>query len=136
MRPAPLIDAEAFEPPARLGRRIGGVFVAVGEPLETIPVCDLRRGAEMCAWAAAEFERAPAVIHAIDPTPATRGDLVRRLRAERPNQLVVWLPRPMLTLVAWVAAAAQRVLRPGRPVIDLRGLFYGPAGKPANPERG
>jgi predicted dehydrogenase/nucleoside-diphosphate-sugar epimerase len=127
VRPGALVPAgEAFEPPGKLGRALGGVFVAMGSPSATIPVCDVRWAGELTAWIATHFAEAPRVVHAIDPTPATRRDLIRRCRALRPGLRVVWYPTPLLALTSWGLTLAQRLARPGRTPVDLRSAFTSP----------
>jgi predicted dehydrogenase/nucleoside-diphosphate-sugar epimerase len=127
VRPGALVPAgDAFEPPGKLGRALGGVFVAMGSPSATIPVCDVRWAGEMTAWIATHFAEAPAVIHAIDPTPASRRELIRRCRAMRPGLRVVWYPTPLLALTSWGLTLAQRIARPGKTPVDLRSAFTSP----------
>jgi len=127
VRPGALIPAGgAYEPPGKLGRAIGGVFVAMGSPSSTIPICDVEWAGEMIAWIATHFTEAPAVSHAINPTPATRRELVRRCRSVRPGLRVIWYPTPLLALTSWTLTLAQRIARPGRTPVDLRSAFTAP----------
>lgn len=127
VRPGALIPAGgAYEPPGKLGRAIGGVFLAMGSPSSTIPICDVEWAGDMVAWIATHFAEAPAVSHAINPTPATRRELVRRCRAVRPGLRVVWYPTPLLALTSWTLTLAQRIARPGRTPVDLRSAFTAP----------
>lgn len=127
VRPGALVPSgDAFEPPGKLGRALGGVFVAMGSPSATIPVCDVRWAGEMTAWIATHFAEAPPVIHAIDPTPASRRELIRRCRALRPGLRVVWYPTPLLAVTSWGLTLAQRIARPGKTPVDLRSAFTSP----------
>jgi len=82
VRPGPLVDNAIFDAPGKLGRIIGRLFVAVGSPSATIPICDVARAGQLVAWTAVHFEQARHLVHAIDPVPATRRDLVGRVRAD------------------------------------------------------
>jgi predicted dehydrogenase/nucleoside-diphosphate-sugar epimerase len=127
IRPGPLVDAEAFAPPGKLGRGItAGLFVAVGNPRATIPLSDVSRVGEIAAWTALTFGEAPRVLNALDPKPACRKDLVRRLKEARPGTRVVWLYRPVLAAMAVPLLGIQKMLRPGKPAIDLRTVFDSP----------
>ena len=127
VRPGALVPSgDAFEPPGKLGRALGGLFVAMGSPSATIPVCDVRWAGEMTAWIATHFADAPAMIHAIDPEPATRRELIRRCRALRPGLRVVWFPTPLLALTSWGLTLAQRIAKPGKTPVDLRSAFTSP----------
>jgi nucleoside-diphosphate-sugar epimerase len=126
VRPGPLIDNDAFDPPGKLGRAIGRVFVAVGSPGATIPVCDVARAGRLTAWTATHFDETGPVVHAVDPTPATRRSLVARVRETAPGVRVIWLPAPLLAVASWGALAAQKILRPRKPAISLQAAFSSP----------
>jgi predicted dehydrogenase/nucleoside-diphosphate-sugar epimerase len=127
VRPGALIPAgEAYEPPGKLGRALGGVFVAMGGPSATIPISDVDWAGEMIAWIATHFDEAPVVSHAINPTPATRRELIRRCRAVRPGLRVMWYPTPLLALTSGALTVAQRIARPGRTPVNLRSAFTSP----------
>lgn len=126
VRPGALVDRENFEPPGKLGRRIGRWFVAVGGRSATIPVCGLNWGAQVIVWVTAHFEEAAPILHAIDPEPASRKSLARDLKTVSPELRIVWIPRPMLAIMSGLATVAQWILRPGRPAISLRSAFEAP----------
>jgi predicted dehydrogenase/nucleoside-diphosphate-sugar epimerase len=127
VRPGALIPAGgAFEPPGKLGRALGGMFVAMGSPSATIPICDVDWAGEMIGWIATHFAESPSMSHAINPTPATRRELIRRCRAVRPGLRVVWYPTPLLALTSWTLTLAQRIARPGKTPVDLRSAFTSP----------
>lgn len=126
VRPGPLVDNSAFDPPGKLGRAVGRVFVAVGRPGGTIPICDVARAGRLVAWTATHFEAARAVVHAIDPTPATRRALVARVRETAPGVRIVWFPAPLLAVASWGAVVAQKMLRPRKPAISVQAAFNAP----------
>ena len=126
VRPGPLVDNNAFDPPGKLGRAIGRVFVAVGSAGATIPICDVVRAGRLVAWTATHFEAARTVVHAIDPTPSTRRRLVARVRETAPGVRVIWFPAPLLAVASWGAVVAQKMLRPRKSAISLQAAFNAP----------
>jgi predicted dehydrogenase/nucleoside-diphosphate-sugar epimerase len=126
VRPGPLVDNSSFDPPGKLGRPVGRLFVAVGSPGATIPICDVRRAGRLIAWTATHFKDSEALVHAIDPTPATRRDLVARVRETSPGVRVMWFPTPLLALASWSAVAAQKLLRPRKAAVSLQAAFSSP----------
>jgi len=122
-RPGALVDYTEFDPPGRLGKRLGPVFVAVGSPGHTLGVVDLGFTARTLAWMVANFSDAPAVVNVLDPVLPTKRDLVRRLKAANPGLLVVWLPTLLLVPMSWAATVLQKVLRPGKPAINVAKVF-------------
>lgn len=122
VRPGAIIDYEVFDPPGRLGKRLGNMFVAVGSRKEEMGVVDL----EFCARAIAhlvESGDAPDVVHLLDPELPTRGTLLERLRARNPGIRVFWLPRWAIGPLGLLALGLQKVLRPGSAAIDVAGVF-------------
>ncbi|HEU4565089.1 MAG TPA: Gfo/Idh/MocA family oxidoreductase [Gemmatimonadaceae bacterium] len=132
VRPGALIDSRAFEPPGRLGKRVGNTFVAVGSPRETLGVVDVRFAAEVLSWMAERFDEAPVVLNLLDPVLPARRDLVARLRQNNPDLTVVWLPTFALVPLSWLAVGLQKLLRPGKPAMHLAKVF---ASEPYSTER-
>ncbi len=132
VRPGALVDYEDFEPPGRLGKRLGNVFVAVGSPRERLGVADVGFAAEVLSWIADHFERAPATLNLIAPDLPPKRALLERLRQGNPDLSVVWLPWPVLIPLSWTAILLQKLLRPGRPAMNVASVFavtrYGTAG--------
>jgi predicted dehydrogenase/nucleoside-diphosphate-sugar epimerase len=126
IRPGPLVDNSAFDPPGKLGRAVGRMFVAVGSPGATIPICDVAQAGRLIAWTATHFDEAPALVHAIDAVPATRRDLVARVRATSPGVRVMWFPSALLAVASWGAVAAQKIRKPSKPAISLQAAFNSP----------
>jgi predicted dehydrogenase/nucleoside-diphosphate-sugar epimerase len=123
VRPGALVDYAEFEPPGRLGKRIGNVFVAVGSPRDRLGIADVDFAARVLGWIAENFEQAPDVLNLLAPDLPTKHDLLARLRRSNPGLIVVWLPRPVLIPLSWLATAVQRLTRPGKPVITLAKVF-------------
>lgn len=126
VRPGALVDFAAFDPPGRLGKRIGGIFVAVGNPGERLGIIDVGDAGRLIAWIADHFEDSPETLHLLAPALPTRRELVERLRAGNPELTVVRIPRPLLFVLSAFASGAQRVLRPGRPPVSLAKVFGTP----------
>jgi predicted dehydrogenase/nucleoside-diphosphate-sugar epimerase len=123
VRPSSLVDYEAFEAPGRLGKRVGNVFVAVGSRHDPLGIVDVSFAGQVLTWMALRFDEAPRVLNLLAPELPTRGELVKRLRSRHPELAVVWLPMAAVVPLAWVAVAAQRVLRPRRPAMNVAKAF-------------
>lgn len=123
VRPGALVDYERFDPPGRLGRRIGNIFVAVGGPREPLGVTSIQFGADALAWTCSEFDQAPEVVNLLEPELPTRRALLDRLKERNPDLRVVWLPRFALHPLSWFALGLQKVMRPGKPAISVAKVF-------------
>jgi predicted dehydrogenase/nucleoside-diphosphate-sugar epimerase len=113
IRPGAIVDWEAYDPPGRLGRRIGNWFVAVGRPREEMGVVDLEFAAATLAWLALEDDAAPAMLNLIAPEPPNRRALVERLRRDNPTMKVVWVPRGIVVPALNAAGLLNRLIRSG-----------------------
>jgi nucleoside-diphosphate-sugar epimerase len=123
VRPGAIVDYESFDPPGRLGKRVGNVFVAVGKGGDKLGVVDLGFAADTLAWIATNCERAPETLNLIQPDQPTKKRLVGRLRQMNPDLAVIWLPMPVLRSLSWLALGLQKVLRPGRPAVNAAEVF-------------
>jgi hypothetical protein len=65
----------------------------------------------------------PAVLNLLDPISPTKRELLAHLRKANPDLSVIWLPTAVLVPLSWMATAAQKVLRPGKPAIDVAKVF-------------
>lgn len=126
VRPGAIVDYSAFDPPGRLGKRIGPLYVAVGGRGDRLGVVDLAFSAEVLAWMAERFAEAPDVVNLLAPELPTKRELVKRLRDANPGLTVIWLPWPLLVSLSAVATLLQKGLRPRRPAISLRKVFASP----------
>jgi predicted dehydrogenase/nucleoside-diphosphate-sugar epimerase len=126
VRPGAIVDYAAFDPPGRLGKQVGPMFVAVGAPGDRLGVVELRFCADVLAWMTDRFEDAPKVLNLLAPELPTKRELVLRLRRTNPDLWVLWLPWPLLVPLSSLAILMQKVLRPGRPAINLRKVFGSP----------
>ncbi len=123
IRPGALVDYQEFDPPGRLGKRLGNIFVAVGSAGDRLGVVDVGFAGRFLAWAVEHWEQVPSPLNLLDPVLPTKRDLLARLRRNNPDLTVVWLPRAILVPLSWVATVAQKVLRPGKPAINVAKVF-------------
>lgn len=123
VRPGALVDYANFDPPGRLGRRIGNFFVAVGSPRHTLGVTDVGFSARTLSWMLDHPEEVPDTLNLLEPMLPTKGQLVRRLKATNPDLTVIWLPTVVLVSLSWFATALQKMLRPGKPAINVAKVF-------------
>ncbi len=123
VRPSALVDYRRFDPPGRLGKRVGNIFVAVGSRRETLAVADVTFSADIIAWIVAHFETAPTTLHITAPELPTKRELVARLRHHNPGLRVIWLPRPVLVPLSWVAIMLQKSLRPRQTATNVARIF-------------
>ncbi|MFL5482787.1 MAG: Gfo/Idh/MocA family oxidoreductase [Gemmatimonadaceae bacterium] len=126
VRPGPLIDSSNFEPPGRLGRRLGNLFVAVGGQRHKLPVTDVAFAARTIAWMLDNPDDAPDTLNLLNPVLPTRRAAVDMLRSSNPGLSVIWLPRWLLLALSSAAVVAQKIARPRRPAINVAKLFGSP----------
>ncbi len=123
VRPGALVDYRQFDPPGRLGKRLGNLFVAVGSPGDQLGVVEVDFAGRAIAWITRNFGTAPDRLNLLAPVLPTRGSLVARLRRSNPDLTVVWLPRLVLVPLSVAAIALQKLLRPGRPAMNVAKVF-------------
>ena len=123
IRPGPLVDYDAFEPPGRLGRELGPLFVAVGGRKAPLGVCDVGTAARVIRSYVLDFASAPRLLNLVEAPAPARRDLARRLREARPDLTVVWLPDLMLRALNAPLMAAQRVALGRARTVDLHAAF-------------
>jgi predicted dehydrogenase/nucleoside-diphosphate-sugar epimerase len=123
VRPGALVDYEDLDPPGRLGKRLGNVFVAVGSPGHPMGVTDVRGCGDTLAWAVDHWGELPSAVNLLEPDLPTKRDLVRILKRQNPDLGVVWLPTLVLHPLSWGAWLLQKALRPGRPPINVAKVF-------------
>ena len=112
IRPGALIDRHGSSLPGLMGRRLfGGWHLGLGRPRLPIAVCDVERCGEAIAWCAEHFEDAEPLVNLLDPTIATRGDLLTRMRAGGWSGRMIWVPISMLALGATTARALLSLAR-------------------------
>lgn len=123
VRPGAIYDYQAFDPPGRLGKRLGNWFVAVGAPGHRLGVVDLAFAGDAFVWMAENFEATPARLNLLDPDLPTKRQLLQHLRSVNPDLTVVWLPTLVLVPLSWFTILLQKVLRPSKPAINVARVF-------------
>lgn len=123
IRLGPLVDFANFTPPGRLGREVGPLFVAMGLPNGKLSVCDVGTAANVIRHFVEAFESAPPMLNLVEAKQPTRGDLVSRLRHARPDLKVMWLPLPVVWVLALFLKVALRTLSPRKKPLDLYAAF-------------
>jgi len=122
VRPGAIIDYDDFDPPGRLGKRLGNLFVAVGGRREKMGVVSLEFCARAIAYLVQDMD-GPEILHLLDTELLARRDLVEQLRRRNPDLRVVWIPRWCVRPLGLLAMGVQRVLRPGGTPIDVAAIF-------------
>ncbi|MCL4849739.1 MAG: Gfo/Idh/MocA family oxidoreductase, partial [Acidobacteria bacterium] len=127
VRLGPLVDFAAFEPPGRLGRELGPMFVAVGPKKRRIALCDVGTAAAVLRSYVEDFDAAPPLVNLVEPDAPTRSDLVARLRSVRPDLRVRWMPWWLLRTMSPPLRWAQRLLLGSKEPLDIASAFTSPA---------
>jgi len=123
IRPGPLVDYDHFEPPGRLGREIGPLFVCVGSGRSQLSLCSVERAAEVIRKYVEEYEEMPPVLNLVEPDSPSRAELVSHLLRTRPDLKALRLPSGFLWALSPVLKVMQRLLRPNRKPVDLYAAF-------------
>lgn len=123
VRPGALVDYRDFDPPGRLGKRLGNIFVAVGSPSDRLGVVDVGFSGRFLAWTVDHWDDVPSPLNLLDPVSPTKRELLDHLRKANPDLTVIWLPSFVLIPLSWVAMLAQKLLRPGKPPINIAKVF-------------
>jgi hypothetical protein len=63
------------------------------------------------------------MVNLLEVPATTRGDLAQRLRKTRPELKFFWMPFFVLRGLSLLATLLQKILRPGRPALDLYAAF-------------
>ena len=112
-----------FDPPGRLGKRLGNFFVAVGSPSDRLGVVDVGFAGRFLAWMTDTWDSVPSPLNLLDPVSPTKRELLDHLRKANPDLTVLWLPTVVLVPLSWLATGLQKVLRPGKPAINVAKVF-------------
>jgi nucleoside-diphosphate-sugar epimerase len=123
IRPGALVDYGDFDPPGRLGKRLGNLFVAVGSPSDRLGVVDVGFAGRFLAWMTDNWDTVPGPLNLLDPVSPTKRELLNCLRISNPDLVVVWLPSVLLVPLSWMAVLLQKLLRPGKPAINVAKVF-------------
>jgi predicted dehydrogenase/nucleoside-diphosphate-sugar epimerase len=123
IRPGPLVDFDDYHAPGRLGREVGPWYVAIGSRNAPLSVLDVSTGARVIRSYMDDFASAPDLVNLVQTPAPTRGELVDRLRAVRPDLKVIWFPALLLRMLSAPAKLAQRWLMGASRPIDLYAAF-------------
>jgi predicted dehydrogenase/nucleoside-diphosphate-sugar epimerase len=123
VRPGPLVDFQAYEPPGRLGRELGPVFLAVGPRSGRLSLCDVHTAAKVIRATVEDIDAAPAVINLVEPEAPTRQQLLALWLEKRPDLASIWMPAWVLSIMSPMAKLAQKILLPKSTPIDLAAAF-------------
>lgn len=123
IRPGPLVDFADFQPPGRLGRELGPVYVAVGPRSGKLSLCDVGTAARVIRSMVQDIEAAPAVVNLVEPTAPTREELLARWLKNRPDLKAIWLPSFVLSVLSPLLILLQRILLRGKTPIDIAAAF-------------
>lgn len=123
IRPGPLVDFSDYEPPGRLGRELGLIYVAVGPRSSRINLCDVNTAAQVIRATVQDMDAAPAVVNLVEPTAPTREELLARWLTKRPDLKGVWLPSFVLSVLSPLLTLLQRVVLRGKTPIDIAAAF-------------
>lgn len=123
VRPGPLVDYANFQPPGRLGRELGPIFLAIGGRQSPLHVCHVGTAARVIRSYVQDFESAPRMLNLIEGTPPTRTELMARYLAGRADLKVWWIPALLLRLFNGPAKLAQRLLLGSQQPVDLYAAF-------------
>ena len=131
VRLGPLVDFTHYTAPGRLGREVARLYVAMGSRGNALSVCDVGTAARVVRYYAENFEAAPPMVNLLEVPANSRGELATRLRQVRPDLKFFWMPFWLLKLLSAMAVGLQKLLRPGKPALDLYAAFkserYDPA---------
>lgn len=123
LRPGPLVDFTAYEPPGRLGRELGPRFVAMGARSSRISLCDVHTAATAIRVAVEDFDSTPPVVNLVEPIAPTREELLALWLKQRPDLKALWVPSWVLSILSPVAVLLQRVLRPKATPVSVAAAF-------------
>lgn len=123
IRPGPLVDYADFQPPGRLGRELGPLFVAIGGRRTPLSVCDVGTAARVIRSYVEDFAAAPPLVNLIEAPPPTRRDLAARLRKLRPDLCFLWFPAWLLWLLSGPLKLFQRLALGSKQPIDAYAAF-------------
>jgi predicted dehydrogenase/nucleoside-diphosphate-sugar epimerase len=123
VRPGPLVDFAAFEPPGRLGRELGPVFLAVGPRNGKLSLCDVSTAATVMRVIAADMNAAAPIVNLVEPEAPSRQELLARWLSLRPDLGSLWMPAWVLAVLSPIAIGLQKLLRPKATPLNVAAAF-------------
>jgi predicted dehydrogenase/nucleoside-diphosphate-sugar epimerase len=123
IRPGPLVDFTDYEPPGRLGRELGPVYVAVGPRSSRLSLCDVSTVAQVIRATVHDIDAAPSFVNLVEPDAPTRDKLLSLWLEKRPDLKSIWIPAIALSLLSPVLILLQRIILRGKTPIDIAAAF-------------
>jgi nucleoside-diphosphate-sugar epimerase len=123
IRPGPLVDYSAYQPPGRLGRELGPVFVAMGPKRGDLSVCDVSTAARVVRSYLDDFAGAPPLLNLVEAPPPSRRDLMQRFSTARPDLRVFWFPAWLLRALSGPLKLVQRYALGSKEPLDVAAAF-------------
>ena len=123
VRPGPLVDYAAYQPPGRLGRELGPVFVGIGPKRGALSVCDVSTAARVVRSYLQDFDAAPPVLNLVEAPPPTRLELLERYRRDRPDLGAFWFPGWLLSMMSGPLKLIQRIALGSKEPVDVAAAF-------------
>ena len=123
IRPGPLVDYTNFDPPGRLGREVGSLFVYVGSKRSKLSLCSTQVAAEVIREYVSNFNKMPAILNLVEPDAPTRAELVEILLKTRPDLKSMRIPAGFLWVLSPGLKLLQRIIRPGVKPLDIYAAF-------------
>ncbi|MEZ5287587.1 MAG: NAD-dependent epimerase/dehydratase family protein [Vicinamibacterales bacterium] len=123
VRPGPLVDYAAYQPPGRLGREVGPWYVAIGGRRTPLSVLDVGTGARVIRSYVDDFDAAPDMVNLVESPAPTRAELAERLVAGRSDLKVVWFPATLLKMLSGPAKLLQRWVMGASKPLDVYAAF-------------
>ncbi len=125
VRPGPLVDFGAYNPPGRLGRELGPIYVAMGPKRGALSVCDVSTAARVIRSYVERFDAAPPILNMVEAPPPTRQDLMARYTKDRPDLRVLWFPGWLLRAISGPLKLVQRYGMGSKAPVDIAAAFAG-----------
>lgn len=123
VRPGPLVDYSAFEPPGRLGREIGPFYIYIGSKKSRLSLCRIQTAAEVIREYVENFDNMPSILNLIEADSPTRAELVYLLLQTRLDLKSFRLPSGVLLAFSPAMKLLQILLRPGKKPLDIYAAF-------------
>lgn len=123
IRPGPLVDYAAFQPPGRLGRELGPTYLAIGPKKSDLSVCDVGTAGRVIRSYVQDFAAAPPLVNMVEAPPPSRRALTERLLQQRPDLKVRWFPGWLLRLLSGPLKLMQRYAMGSAQPIDIYAAF-------------
>ena len=96
IRPGPLVDYTAFDPPGRLGREVGSLYIYIGSKKSKLSLCSTQTASEVIREYVDNFDRMPAILNLVEPDAPTRAELVELYLKTRPDLKSMRIPAGLL----------------------------------------